>query len=945
MEKLVGQSVMGKEALLQAAGLLVDFSKAEGDMLYMEGGEDGETGLTPILDMVGGFGSTLLGHNHPEIRQALEQCVAAGRPIHAQGARRGQSVALREALANSLKRHCGRDYQIVVLNTGTEAVEAAIKHAQYEYARRLQRMADEAADSVRMLQIKLERGELEISEAFLLQCERVLQQEPLDDLDALLTALAHRNQQAFNRHEFVAAFKGAFHGKTRGSLALTWNRDARLPFIRNNPDAVFIDDCAAFADLLASRRQCYYQFAFAPLRLEVRQFNTLAALIYEPIQGEGGIVEVSAERRALLLRIKAEHPEVAIIADEIQCGLGRSGSFLESHAQGLPNDYLTFSKSLGGGYAKISALAIAADRYRNEFSMLHSSTFAEDDLSTTLAKRTLEIIERDGLPARCAQLGTALTESLQALQRKWPGVIKDVRGKGTMLGLELQDLSAHPSAVLSSLAQDGMLSMICAGYLLHRRQIRVLPSLGKRGVLRLEPSAYFRPEYIPQLQAGLDDLCALLAGDDVAGLLAYLIEPGAAGRQPAKANAPLLHPQREPAEAVAMEKVGFIAHLIDTSSLLEWDPSLAAFDEDELCRLREQIQSTLEPQRIVRRQVRSPLGKQVEVILYGILMDAETIEDDIRFNKSDRIRKQVLTAYDLARQDGCSMVGFGGYTSIVTANCSEFDYSFPAVTSGNALTVATSLATLRHSAAAHGLRLGEAHVAVVGATGNIGMVHAALIAHECARLTLVGRAGAGSRLAAVADYVVRDLAEQVEAEAAGGGLLKQRFAQHYQHALRDGMASENAMVAAMHHLMAEGLLAYSEETHSCRAADIVVSASNSSKPFLDASHFAADKPVLISDIAIPGDVVRDLSQKVPSLRLIRGGVVSMPHNPDFDLPGIQLGRGQVYACAGETLLLGLAGIKSDYSKGAVTTRQVREIEALARMHGFELNREKLVSVF
>ncbi|QDQ25963.1 aminotransferase class III-fold pyridoxal phosphate-dependent enzyme [Chitinimonas arctica] len=944
MEKLVGQSVMGKEALLQAAGLLVDFSRAEGDLLYMEDGDEGE-GTTPVLDLVGGFGSTLLGHNNSEIRQVLEQCVAAGRPIHVQGSRRGQTAMLRDTLAHSLKQHGGRDYRIVVLNTGTEAVEAALKHAQYEYSRRLQAMAEAATATVRTLQIKLERGELEIDDDFLQQCERVLKQEPLEDLDALLTALAHRNQQAFNRNDFVAAFKGAFHGKTRGSLALTWNRDARLPFIRNNADAVFIDDCAAFEALLQDRRQCYHQFAFAPLRLETKYFNTMSALIYEPIQGEGGIIELSPERRALLLRVKAEHPEVAIIADEIQCGLGRSGSFVESQAQGLPNDYLTFSKSLGGGYAKISALAIAADRYRNEFSMLHSSTFAEDDLSATVAKRTLEIIERDGLPARCAQLGNALLEMLRALQRKWPGVIKDVRGKGAMLGVELHELADHPSAVLASLAQDGMLSMICAGYLLHRRQIRVLPSLGKRGVLRLEPSAYFRPEYIQQVHDGLDALCRELAGEDVSGLLAYLIEPGKSGSQPLPAAAPLAHPRREPDGGEAMEKVGFIAHLIDSASLVEWDPSLAAFDEEQLGRLREQIQAALEPQRIVRRQVRSPLGKQVEIVLYGILMDAETIEDDIRFNKSDSIRKQVLSAYELARQDGCSMVGFGGYTSIVTANCSEFDHQFPAVTSGNALTVATSLATLRHTAQAHGLDLAEAHVAVVGATGNIGMVHAALVAHECARLSLVGRTGAASRLAAVAEYVLLDLSEHADGEATHGGPFKQRFVQHYQRALRDGADAVQARASAFDCLMAEGRLVCSEETSACRQADIVVSASNSSKPFLDASHFADHKPVLISDIAIPGDVVRDLPSQANGLRLIRGGVVGLPHNPEFDLPGIQLGRGQVYACAGETLLLGLAGIKSDFSKGAVTTRQVREIEALARMHGFELHKEKLVSVF
>ena len=283
MEKFVGQAALGKDDLLEAAGLLVDFCKADGDILYMD---EGDSEPIAILDLVGGFGSTLLGHNHPEIRDVLIRCIEAGRPIHAQGSNRKQASILRHALADLLKQFTGRDYKIMLLNTGTEAVEAALKHAQYEYSRKLVSIGDEFGKNIRTFQSKIERGEVSITDDFLRSCERTLKQEPFEDIESVLMSLTAWNQQAFNQTDFVAAFEGAFHGKTRGSLAMTWNRDARLPFIRNNRNAVFIKDCEEFLELVEKRQQVYYQFAFDPLRLEEKKFNPLSAVFYEPIQGK-----------------------------------------------------------------------------------------------------------------------------------------------------------------------------------------------------------------------------------------------------------------------------------------------------------------------------------------------------------------------------------------------------------------------------------------------------------------------------------------------------------------------------------------------------------------------------------------------------------------------------------------------------------------------------------
>src|SRR5207302_9543712 len=125
---------------------------------------------------------------------------------------------------------------------------------------------------------------------------------------------------------------------------------------------------------------------------------------------------------------------IPLVVDEIQSGMGRTGAFLASQALGLKPDYLCLSKSLGGGLAKIGALLIKRDRFVEEFSVKHTSTFAEDDRSCLLALKALEILDRDDLPARCAARGRHLLQKLEELRARFPDQIKDVRGKGLMVG-------------------------------------------------------------------------------------------------------------------------------------------------------------------------------------------------------------------------------------------------------------------------------------------------------------------------------------------------------------------------------------------------------------------------------------------------------------------------------------------------------------------------------
>ncbi len=123
-------------------------------------------------------------------------------------------------------------------------------------------------------------------------------------------------------------------------------------------------------------------------------YVNVSGIFVEPIQGEGGIHILSKDFLEFCRRTASEH-EIPLIFDEIQCGMGRTGTFTYSEQTGVIADYYLFSKSLGGGLSKISALLIKDTLYEEDFGFIHTLTFAEDDHSSALALTDLNLLERN----------------------------------------------------------------------------------------------------------------------------------------------------------------------------------------------------------------------------------------------------------------------------------------------------------------------------------------------------------------------------------------------------------------------------------------------------------------------------------------------------------------------------------------------------------------------
>lgn len=786
--------------LLQAVGLDVSYERAAGDHLYYRNEQGREV---EVLDLVGGYGSLLLGHNHPALVKEAQQFFAAGRPLHAQGSLREAG----ERLAKELSRRAGGGYRAVLANSGAEAVEAALKHALLETGGRT-----------------------------------------------------------------VLALEGAFHGKTLGAVQLTASEAYRRPFGLSGLNVVRVPRNDAES----------LEAAFV-------QASDLAGFIFEPIQGEGGVwpLESAFVRRAAELCTARGVP---LIADECQAGLGRTGTFLACEALEVRPDYVILSKALGGGLAKIAALLVCRRRYRDAFDLLHTSTYAEDDFSCTLALKALELIDQPLLD-RCRELGQRLLTGLRRLQERYPDIIADVRGLGLLLGLEFRPLPGSPSFLLRFLAAQERLVPLLAGYLLRTHQVRVVPTLSHPFTLRLQPSALFGDDSVRQLFTALEDVCARLQANDARALTGFLLESGPPVRTPVLCGAERIFPLADAAfgeqhrrrQAV---RVSWLCHFIDTNNFLTLEPKFANLPasrrEDFLARAA----AIAAPVVTSVVEVRSKRGKAVQ--LYSILLPVTSrwMKHHLDARCLAGPRNLVEQGVAAARSLGCRCVALGQYTSIVTRNGSLLAADGIGVTTGNSYALALALQALDRAHRERGSDPAESVLAVVGAAGNIGRTCAAMLAPRYRHTLLVGsnRPGSRARLAALAQRL------------------------------------PNATVAT--------------DPNALAGADVVVAALNAIDAPLGAVHFASG--AVVCDLSVPAGTCADLAAMRPDLLLIRGGTVRLPFAEDLDIPGFPLPPGYTYGCMAEAILLGLEGACDTSFTGPVRPRQVRHIAALARRHGFEL---------
>jgi len=936
--------------VLNATGQSVYYHRGAGNTLYYF---DENRNEVPVLDLLGGYGALILGHNPPDIVSEAQRLLSAGVPMHAQFSLREPAGLLAQRLNDIVMPKTGdEEFNVTFANSGAEAVEAAIKHAELDRVMRLETLLDEIESNLEDVERQVGKGLATIPADIFAHAEirdYVFDTRNFKELRSGIMSY-NNSKLALCRPVFLALEK-SFHGKLLGSVQLTYGKLFRRPFqflglkVRfvpaNRPEAV---------DKVVEEEQAVlYDVKVEEGRVQLieRPLPAISAFIVEPIQGEGGINCLEADYGRHIRKV-CNQLGCPLIIDEIQSGMGRSGSFLASSLIGLKGDYYTLSKSLGAGLAKISATLIRRSHYRWEFSLLHSSTFAEDEFSCRIALKVLERLEADGGAAYTTirERGDALMSIFKNIQADYPDIIVSVRGKGLMLGIEFAKQDKAASQILRTTAAIDSLGYLIAGYLLRAEKIRVAPPASNPNVVRIEPSMLLSDDDLNHIESAFRRLCKILRQQDTFHFVHAIACPG---KTPQRTEILDFRGQPEPpalkpASPKPPVKVAFINHLISHEDLPDVEPALAGMDNEDLREfvLKMAVDKRTAPYEPVL--IRSPLGAEVEFILYPLCVSSEQMVDYLATGNLEGIRKDIQERVTAARNDGCEVAGLGMYTSIVTNNCTALSNNGIALTSGNALTIAMGLEAIEQAAANSGVDLFQSTVAVVGATGNIATTYAAMLGWRAGRIILIGsgRNQAKTRLLRAAYGICEEIWQALAQNFSGpsGRLVAAiRALDKVQEWLRAGRPENCSGKDIYEELCAvygeETFIVLSNDSRATCRADIVVCAANADRPFLDADSF--HKKAIVCDIAVPGNVADEVPKARPDLYYMKGGIVATPNGESLALSARAfLQAGQLFACMAETAVLGLAGIRQHYSYGPITTQQVREIGALAKLHGFSL---------
>jgi acetylornithine/LysW-gamma-L-lysine aminotransferase len=348
----------------------VAFARGHGHELFTADG-------TAYTDLGGAsHGVANFGHNHPRIVAAIQE--QAGRLAHTTSTIPSPVRAeFLDKLHRLLPGHLERTF---LANSGTEAVECALKHAA----------------------------------------------------------------TATGRHKFVA-LRNSFHGRTLGALAATYRPQYRKPF----HDLLIDVDFVSPGDEAA---------------LELAVTEETAAILIEPVQGEGGLTVVPDDFLRACERV-AHAQGALVVVDEIQTGLGRTGTDLAITPSGARPDLLLLGKSLAGGLP-IGTCSMTADVAAKMPAGGHGNTFGGSPLVCAAASAALDVLREERLAERARVEGERLRARLAGLGSP---LVREVRGKGLMLGV---DLRIRSQAVLDGLLQRRLLALAAGPTV-----VRLLPPL------------------------------------------------------------------------------------------------------------------------------------------------------------------------------------------------------------------------------------------------------------------------------------------------------------------------------------------------------------------------------------------------------------------------------------------------------------------------------------
>ncbi len=395
------------------------FVRAEGVTVWDKEGK-------VYLDFLGGYGALNLGHNPPEVQEAVKAVMS--RPNLLQASLNPLAAALAHNLAQVTPGDLDR---VFFANSGAEAVEGALKLAR-------------AANPGRSK---------------------------------------------------IVYCKDSFHGKTFGSLSVTGREKYQKPFqpLLTGCEAVPFGDLTALEGKLMSK--------------------DVAAFIVEPIQGEGGVM-VPPDGYLAGVRQLCDRYGTLLIVDEIQTGFGRTGYLFACEHDNVVPDIMCLAKSLGGGVMPVGAFVTRPQIWDRVYGgmdkfALHTSTFGGNSLAMAAGIAALNSIVAQNLAQQAREKGEYFMNRLAKLMAKYD-MIKDLRGRGLLIGLEFKEpvggvLDKLTLGKVNRLAGEYFGSLV-AGELMNKYRIITAYTLNNPNVIRLEPPLTVSYEALDRVIAALEEI-------------------------------------------------------------------------------------------------------------------------------------------------------------------------------------------------------------------------------------------------------------------------------------------------------------------------------------------------------------------------------------------------------------------------------------------------------
>lgn len=844
--------------------LSIDYSyhKSKKDFLFtIHRGKELE-----ILDFTGGFGTNLLGHSNERINQvAIDFLKNNEIPISDQGSIQNYTGELAQKLNLMIGDLTHKDYNVVFGSTGSEAVEIAIHHAFMEWKKSFERIRRNQFERYGCGVGDLVKEIWEKNTAILSNCE-----------------------------VFMLCLKDAFHGHSSGARAVLGNMRKREKFSNLlGVKSIFIDDkaenwkenveLAVEASKIKLQKVVWKRNSYLA---EEFDFPGILGAIAEPVIGEGGIRIVNPK---FLHHLSGYG--FPLIMDEIQCGLGRTGSLLAS--QGVNASYYLFAKALGGNVEKISAVLIEKSRYIKEFPDFYSSTFANGGLAAKIALETLSIIEEDDVAKKAREKGEVITHRLNSVREKYPEVIQKITGKGLMQGIIFHDFSRSEKVFFRCLYNENYLGLLFSAYLLLKHRIRILPSISSPNILRVEPSAYITNDEINKLEYALEELCDNIANERMYEIFKPLMDgdPFTDNKGKLPDEGFMFTGIEEPLPGA--EKVAIIAHFVyPNAELRALDKDLCKASDTGLRILFNRFQGLMQAKPFLLFSKNIMQGK-IHLSFIALAVDSAELDKRIRQRKQAKIIEKIQDAVNLAQKLGINTVSLGAYTSIITNNgLSLVESGNTRIITGNTLTAASGIIRLKKEIEKRSKTNQPIILGIVGASGNIGSILSQTFIEPEMNFEWIYLFGRNTK----------KLREIIPTDQYGN-----------QNGKQTRVKTEDDLI-------------------QLRKCNVIIVATNSNDPIIFPHHIHQKTEVIISDLSTPRAVSEEVFEMKNVVSVNFASYIKLPEEPEFVISS-HTPKGTVFCCAAEAILNGLQPIDCNL-KGKISVEGVRKVTQLAVKYHF-----------